>query len=83
MKKKGKEFKFVKPTHFELRLKHADKEVLSGVLNWLMDSGNHSYSWSYEWDDDMGRQVYILEIGSCWADNLSEISNLLGDRDSE
>lgn len=77
MKVKKKVKEYVPCTHFELTLKNKDKEVFKKVLEWLMESGVHSYQWESTFEDN--DYEYILTIQTCWADNLGHIASLLGD----
>lgn len=70
---------FVPPTDFELTLRNKDKAALEKVVTWLMARGVHSFSWSQEWDNDLGAEVYTLCVETTWADNLAQIARRLGD----
>ena len=68
---------FVLPTHFEILLKHRDKECLVPVVNWLLENGSSSFQWEMVMLEK--GEEYILSVQSCWADNLEGIAKLLAD----
>ena len=71
----------VQPTHFELVLKHNDKEVFKKVLDWLFEVGFCDFQWEYSFDGQ--KEEFELSIQTDWAHNLKTISELLGDYNNE
>lgn len=66
-----------KATYFDVSLRHGDKDALVPVLEMLIEHGSHEFHWEHKLLD-IG-QEFELTISSCWADNLCEIAQLLGD----
>jgi len=75
--KDGIKKKYISPIHFEVMLKHHDKEAFKDLLDELIKEGNHHFEWDSKWEDKT--LVYCLYIDSCHANNLKYFANQLRD----